>query len=406
MSDKYAIMHIEKIKSAGALVARYNHDYRIADVKNADKSKEDQNEVLVAIQRGANYYEAQQARVHDNDYYKTHDIRKNAVLAYDIVLSYSNNSNVNVDEWKQASVKWLEDTFNKAGDGKSNLVSVVLHMDEIHGEPGDIEEGSHNSPHIHAIVVPIDDKNKLNASYYTNGSRALSNLQDTYAQAMQEFDLQRGTRNSSARHEPMQKMYGRFEEAMKNIPQPEPEETAKEFYDRAVDDLQTAHVRSVRNVDDYFRDMQRKNDVSIQQQMDEVDLHFEQKEKEFSIKQNHVEKILKEKEKEIERKQSGLKRKMKEAEDRTDELKKQYAELQTQLEEIRSRLTAIQNMPEETAEEMAEDVLYMDRIRAGLESIQQKDPQVAEDYAGIIEQVQNEGQRVREAEMKEQDEEI
>lgn len=406
MSDKYAIMHIEKIKSAGALVARYNHDYRIADVKNADKQKEDQNEVLVAMQNGANYYEAQKARVNDNDYYKTHNVRKNAVLAYDVLLSYSNNSNVDVDEWKKASVKWLEDTFNKAGDGKSNLVSVVLHMDEVHGDPGDIEEDAHNAPHIHAIVVPIDNNNKLNASYYTNGAKALANLQDTYAQAMQEFNLQRGTRNSSARHEPMQKMYGRFEEAMKNIPQPEPEETAQEFYERAKDDLQTAHVRSVRNVDDHFRDLQRKNDVSVEQQMTEVDIHFEQKEKQFNLKQNQTMKILKEKEKEIERKQSSLKKKIKETEDRTDELQKKYAELQAQLEEIRSRLKAIRDMPEETAEEMAEDVIYMDRIRAGLDSIQQRDPQAAEEYAGIIEQVQAEGERVREAEMEEQDEEI
>lgn len=406
MKENYAIMHIEKIKTPGTLVSRYNHDYRVADVSNADKNAQQMNETLIALQKGANYYEAQRERIKELDYYKDHKIRKNAVLAYDVIMSYSSGSGVDVDEWKKASVEWLQNTFNKAGDGKNNVISAVLHMDEIHDDPEATGDDVHNAPHIHAIVVPVDNHNHLNASYYTDGVRTLAQLQDTYAQAMKDLGLKRGVRNSSARHEDMRKMYGRFNEAMENIPEPQPGESAQEYYERAKEDMQTANVRSMRNIDDHFRDMQRRNDAGQQVQMNEVDIHFHQKEKYLEEQMKSREKDLDEKEREIEKKQNGLKKKIHDAQEKKDEIEREYQELQAQLEEIRGRIKQASYIMDEAPEDIQEDLRYMDRLRAGLAKLRDEDPRMADECEETISYVQSEGEKLRAQEEIEQEEEM
>ena len=96
--------------------------------------------------------------------------------------------------------RWLRDTF-----GEENLVSCVLHMDE-------------KTPHLHATVVPIvtgERKRKsregekkyrtqtgprLSADDVMSWAR-LSTYQNTYAEAMREFGLQRGVVGSTAKHQ-------------------------------------------------------------------------------------------------------------------------------------------------------------------------------------------------------------
>ena len=105
-----------------------------------------------------------------------------------------------LDKWTSANLKWLRDTF-----GEENVVSCVLHMDE-------------KTSHLHATVVPIvmgERKRKSREGekkYRTQtGSRLsaddvmgrarLSIYQNTYAEAMREFGLQRGVVGSTARHQ-------------------------------------------------------------------------------------------------------------------------------------------------------------------------------------------------------------
>ena len=120
-----------------------------------------------------------------------------------------------LDDWCNDNVKWLQDTFTK-----DNLVSAVLHMDE-------------KTPHIHATVVPIVtgerrkelekkkqgaktklDENKPTKKKYrkkpidtvrlcADDVMTRENLvwfQDSYAEKMAKYDLQRGIRGSDARH--------------------------------------------------------------------------------------------------------------------------------------------------------------------------------------------------------------
>ena len=107
-----------------------------------------------------------------------------------------------LDEWCQDNLDWLRKTY-----GTDNVVSAVLHMDE-------------ETPHIHATIVPIvqterkKQKKELTAKkrYRTKApaprlcadevmSRAnLIRYQDTYAEQMEAYGLQRGIKGSEAQH--------------------------------------------------------------------------------------------------------------------------------------------------------------------------------------------------------------
>lgn len=220
----YCFLRMEKIKTNGTLKSRYNHDYRLADVKNADKDRLGSNRELIRPKNWEgvimDYNEAFHERIRALPYYENHKIRSNAVLAYDILMAYTREASIDREKWCESCVQWLEDTFNVAPDGKSNILSAVYHGDEY-------------SPHIHAIVIPVDENGKLNASRFTNGSRAMTDLQSSYALDMERFGLQRGVVRSSAYHRLTSQFYAGIEEALKAIPKPKDRESAKDYYDRA-----------------------------------------------------------------------------------------------------------------------------------------------------------------------------
>ena len=106
-----------------------------------------------------------------------------------------------LDEWCRDNIDWLRKTY-----GAENVVSAVLHMDE--------------APHIQATIVPIvlterkkqKKEQNVKRKYRTKApaprlfadevmSRAnLIRYQDTYAEQMSVFGLQRGIKGSEAQH--------------------------------------------------------------------------------------------------------------------------------------------------------------------------------------------------------------
>ena len=50
----YCFMHTEKIKSFSNMGARYRHNYRTVEVKNADKSLMDQNHEVIPLPSNEN----------------------------------------------------------------------------------------------------------------------------------------------------------------------------------------------------------------------------------------------------------------------------------------------------------------------------------------------------------------
>jgi hypothetical protein len=77
------------------------------------------------------------------------------------------------DEWIKTSCDWLKANY------KDNLVNVVLHMDE-------------QTPHIHAVIVPIDEKRKLNCDQFFGSKEKLRALQTSVAKSVAHLGIERG----------------------------------------------------------------------------------------------------------------------------------------------------------------------------------------------------------------------
>ncbi|EKJ92057.1 Plasmid recombination enzyme [Bacteroides finegoldii] len=203
----YAVLHLEKAKGADGAMS--THIERTVHPKNADSTRTHLNRELVQFPEGVkNRTEAIAHRI------ETAGIRRkvgtNQVKAIRVLLTGSNKdmkqmeADGRLDGWCSDNLKWLRETY-----GELNLVSAVLHMDE-------------KTPHIHATVVPIvtgerrkarqeerngkkkyRKKNPQDVRLCTDDVMArhkLKHYQDTYAQAMSKYGLQRGVDGSLARH--------------------------------------------------------------------------------------------------------------------------------------------------------------------------------------------------------------
>ena len=201
----YAVLHLEKAKGADSGMSA--HIERTIQPKNADPSRTHLNRELIQFPDGVrNRTAAIQHRLDTAGLRRK--IGKNQVQAIRIVLTGTHadmeqiEQTGRLDEWCQDNIDWLRKTY-----GADNIVSAVLHMDE-------------ETPHIHATIVPIvqterkKQKKEQTAKkkYRTKGpaprlcadevmSRAnLIRYQDTYAEQMAAYGLQRGIKGSEAQH--------------------------------------------------------------------------------------------------------------------------------------------------------------------------------------------------------------
>ncbi len=203
----YAVLHLEKAKGADGAMS--THIERTVHPKNADRMRTHLNRELVRFPEGVkNRTQAIAHRI------ETAGIKRkvgtNQVKAIRVLLTGSNKdmkqmeADGRLDGWCNDNLKWLWETY-----GEQNLVSAVLHMDE-------------KTPHIHATIVPIVTGERRKAKQdEQNGKKKyrkkspqdvrlcaddvmarhkLKHYQDTYAQAMSKYGLQRGIDGSLAKH--------------------------------------------------------------------------------------------------------------------------------------------------------------------------------------------------------------
>ena len=240
----YAVLHLEKAKGTDSRMSA--HIERTVHPKNADRTRTHLNRELVQFPEGVrNRTQAIAHRI------ETAGIRRkvsaNQVKAIRILLTGSNKdmkqmeAEGRIEDWCNDSLKWIRETY-----GEQNLVSAVLHMDE-------------KTPHIHATVIPIVTGERRKAGQEEqNGKKKyrkknpqdvrlcaddvmarhrLKHYQDTYAQAMNKYGLQRSVDGSLARHistmqyykqlveqqdslqENIENLLGLEEEAMKKLKQ-------------------------------------------------------------------------------------------------------------------------------------------------------------------------------------------
>jgi len=198
----FAIVRTAKLKSAGNIGGLNAHMTRTMDVPNADPDLARYNSRPI----GSTDLNADvQGRLLEAGITKT---RKGAVLAVEHLMTASPEhfgSHVKLnqqgekqlwmhpDRWQafeKASIEWLQERY-----GKENLVNVTVHKDET-------------SPHLHAVIVPIDSKGKLNCRDFLGGRDKLRDLQTSFAEKVKPQGLERGIEGSKAQHQAVKHFYG------------------------------------------------------------------------------------------------------------------------------------------------------------------------------------------------------
>lgn len=213
----YVVLHMSKAKGNDSRMTA--HIERTVEPKNADKSRTHLNKELIDFPDGVdNRTQAIQHRIETASIKRK--ITKDQVRVIRVNLSGTHEDMKRIeaegklDEWSKDSVDYMKKEF-----GEKNVVSAVLHMDE-------------KTPHIHVSIVPIvigqrrkakegvKKKNTVRLCADDIMTKAkLEGFQDSYAEAMAKYGLQRGVRGSDARHVTTAEYYRNIFEQAENVKQ-------------------------------------------------------------------------------------------------------------------------------------------------------------------------------------------
>ena len=194
----YAILRMQKLKSAHSVRRSMQHAFREKDTPNADPERTPENTHI-----GANNTDEAMQKFKDA---MPDKVRKNAVLAVEYLITASpetikDKSRQQQDDYFRDALHWLEKKH-----GKDNVLYAGIHRDE-------------QTPHMYAYVIPKDDRDKLNCRAFFGEKNALSVMQTDFAEQVgQKHGLERGVEGSRARHTSIQQYYARVSTPTAKIP--------------------------------------------------------------------------------------------------------------------------------------------------------------------------------------------
>mgnify|MGYP001616919800 CR=1 FL=1 len=192
---RFAILRIKKISGAGGtgranLSAAFAHNLRERNTPNADAGRLHDNTILKGPSTVTEAMAAWDARAPEN-------VRRNAVPAVEFVVTASpealaSMSRTDQDEYFRRALDWIE-----LRHGADNVLSAVVHRDET-------------SPHLQVMVIPLDDRGRLNARELVGGKTTLNRMQTDFAQTVGlPCGLERGREKSGATHQSIREYYAR-----------------------------------------------------------------------------------------------------------------------------------------------------------------------------------------------------
>lgn len=97
------------------------------------------------------------------------------------------------------------------------------------------------TPHIHAYLVPLDERGKLNCKALFGTRVKMYGLQDSFAAAVAHLGIVRGVKGSVATHEKVRKYYSAVNQSShfldweRMIPQPELQESGESYRQRLIE---------------------------------------------------------------------------------------------------------------------------------------------------------------------------
>ena len=234
-SRSFAILRVGKISGKGKMAAAIQHNLRERDTANARPEDRDRNIHLAGAKTADELMKLWEERAPDK-------VRKNAVHALEYVVTASPEKmaamgQTKSEDYLRDALTWLEDKH-----GPENILSAVIHNDET-------------TPHLQVLVIPLDERGKLNARELVGGKPKLSAMQTDFAERVgRKHGLDRGIERSNARHETIKSFYGRAT-AVENLSFDLPEratgrlgvfgrETDAEYHER----LSQAHTEALKIV--------------------------------------------------------------------------------------------------------------------------------------------------------------
>ena len=250
----FVVLHMEK--AHGSDSGTTAHIERFIIPKNADPTRTHLNRRLIEYPDGVKDRSAAiQQRLEEAGL--TRKIGSNQVRAIRINVSGTHEDMKRIeeegrlDEWCADNLKYFADTF-----GKENIVAAHLHRDE-------------ETPHIHVTLVPIvkgerkrrkreEQTKKRYRKKPTDTVRLcaddimtrlkLKSYQDTYAEAMAKYGLQRGIDGSKARHKSTQQYYNETKKLADSLKAEvvdlqRQKETAQEELRRTKKEIQTEKLK-------------------------------------------------------------------------------------------------------------------------------------------------------------------
>ena len=194
----YAILRAEKLKSIDDIRRLLMHTLREQETPNADPCRIPDNKVLV----GETVKDAL-AKVGELLPVKH---RANAVLSVEYLITASPEAMraktvAEQDAYLHDALAWLQ-----LRHGIQNVYCASIHRDEV-------------TPHMHAFVVPIDERGNLNCRAFLGGAGTLAQMQTDFAQKVgQTHQFRRGNEQSKATHIKIREYYTRVNSAFSPLP--------------------------------------------------------------------------------------------------------------------------------------------------------------------------------------------
>lgn len=237
---KFAILRVKKIsgergKGKSNLSAAARHNLRERHTANARPEDTRHNIYLAGAKTAKELMQLWEERAPEK-------VRKNAVPALEYVMTASPEEmaamgQIKSEDYLRDAFAWVEEKH-----GAENILSAVIHMDET-------------TPHLQVLVIPLDERGKLNARALVGSKPELSAMQTDYAERVgAKYGLERGIERSGASHETIKSYHGRAN-ANERISLDLPEratgrfmgrggETDAEYHER----VSEAHSEAVRGV--------------------------------------------------------------------------------------------------------------------------------------------------------------
>lgn len=170
-----AFVSVEKAKGA-KITKLYEHNV-LREGDNIDHSLSHLNKELVLLPENETYrtmVNKEKERIQEEQTMKY--IRSDAVEGIEAIFNVPDELETEFDyeQWGEKSKQWLFDVF-----GEQNVKHMIMHYDEPHIDHKN-PENSRKNIHIHAFIVPIDEKGKLNCKAFLDGPGSTGKLQRNY----------------------------------------------------------------------------------------------------------------------------------------------------------------------------------------------------------------------------------